>query len=137
VCVFVEIGDYWMACNPLGDDGTSVGGNALPMIWRQIVAVCVAMDAQLVDTEEVVPDAPLNKKRIKNGKPPIRAFNVVDLARRIRQRHQSTASEYKGVVRLHLRRSHFRHYEDGRRVRIPWTLVGNPDLGFIDKHYTL
>jgi hypothetical protein len=33
-------------------------------------------------------------------------------------------------------RGHWRHYER-HKTWIKWTLVGDPDLGFVDKHYRL
>jgi hypothetical protein len=38
--------------------------------------------------------------------------------------------------RLHFRRGHFRHF-DGWKTWVNWCLVGDPDLGFVDKHYKL
>lgn len=37
---------------------------------------------------------------------------------------------------MHFRRGHWRHYQD-HRTWIKWCLVGDPDLGFVDKHYKL
>jgi hypothetical protein len=36
--------------------------------------------------------------------------------------------------RLHLRRGHWRHFAT-YRTWIKWMMVGNPDLGFVDKEY--
>ena len=38
--------------------------------------------------------------------------------------------------RLHFRRGHWRHYED-HKTWIRWQMVGNPDLGFVEKQYRL
>jgi hypothetical protein len=38
--------------------------------------------------------------------------------------------------RLHFRRGHWRHYET-HKTWIKWMLVGDPDLGFIEKQYRL
>lgn len=42
-----------------------------------------------------------------------------------------------GKVRLHIRRAHWRTYADGKKVRINWMLVGDINLGFISKDYTV
>lgn len=37
--------------------------------------------------------------------------------------------------RFHVRRAHFRTYENGKTVRINWMFVGDINLGFVDKDY--
>jgi hypothetical protein len=44
--------------------------------------------------------------------------------------------EKRHSPRLHFRRGHHRHYEN-YKLWIKWQLVGNPDIGFIDKDYKL
>lgn len=102
-------------------------------IADQIKAVCVALEAQVAEAQAVSAPAKLNRARVKAGKPEISDHHVVYLSRRGTSNRQSdiTAGTKK---RLHFRRGHWRHYED-RRTWVRWTLVGNPDLGFVDKEY--
>lgn len=61
---------------------------------------------------------------------------IVDLARRHRIANPAEPSGNGSRKRLHFRRGHWRHYES-MKTWIRWCLAGDPDLGFIDKHYTL
>jgi hypothetical protein len=106
-------------------------------LWFQVLAISVALEAQVATTTLRQPEEKLNRKRLKSGKTPLKAYHVVDLnSRQAPARSAESSGEYKGTVRLHFRRGHYRHYED-RKVWINWMLVGNPDLGFVDKHYRI
>lgn len=102
----------------------------------QIQAALVAMDAEIASSDVIAPPAALNAKRIKSGKTALPEYRVVRLARRSSAGHEHSDSPTGRHPRLHFRRGHWRHYED-KKTWINWTLVGNPDLGFIDKHYKL
>lgn len=105
---------------------------------QQAKAACIAIDAQVAEHEvHRAPDA-LNKKRAKQGKPPLRSFSVVDLTKRRRAAPPAEGyAETQNRKRLHFCRGHWRHLEGGRRVWIKWCLKGNPDLGFVSKQYAL
>lgn len=131
---------------------------------EQARACCVMLDAQ-VATHEVTRAPPaLNVKRAKQGKPPLRDFYTIDLSRRKRAAPPPGGYAESGKhKRLHFCRSHWRHFntesmhpgrpslqamcpepkcragvnEACRQVRIPWCLKGDPDLGFVNKHYRL
>lgn len=104
-------------------------------LWEQVRAICVALEAEVaVDNVQRASPA-LNEKRQRTGKPQLADFHIVDLAHRYRRScHTSDISDRH--VRLHFRRGHWRHYEE-HRTWIRWCLVGNPDLGFVNKHYAL
>ena len=106
-------------------------------ILDNIAALCICLDAKVLETEVIRAPHKLNKQREKQGKTPLSNFNVVSLARRHRIANPlSTTSDGSriGKTRLHFRRGHWRHYAD-HKTWISWMLVGNPDLGFIDKEY--
>lgn len=110
------------------------GFNLLRMLVDQLRAVCIALDAQVADTILTETPPRLNRAREKAKKAPISDHNVIYLSHR---HHGHGTGEGAGAKRrLHFRRGHWRHYED-RRTWIRWTLVGNPDLGFVDKQYRL
>jgi hypothetical protein len=129
--LFVQFREVWMA---LPD---SFFSQLKAYLWKQIVAVVISLEAEVTETRQICPDAPVNKKRIKNGKVPLYSYHILNISQRFK-RPVSTdgSSEYKGVVRLHFRRGHRRHYSTYSRW-IKWMLVGNPDLGFVEKHYQL
>lgn len=105
-------------------------------LWRQIRAICIALEAQVAEHSVVRAPVALNNKREKSGKPPISDFHVVDLSRRARAAARVGAGDSGRRVRMHFRRGHWRHYET-HNTWIEWMLVGNPDLGFIDKEYRI
>lgn len=130
---FVQSGDYWCCLGSNKHHQDSV----IQVMWDQIRAICIALDAEVAS--HTVQRAPhkLNKKRIAAGKLPISDFHVVDLARKNRITNPTDAAERdKPRKRLHFRRGHWRHF-DVSKTWIRWCLVGDPDLGFIRKHYTI
>lgn len=108
--------------------------NLLRMLVEQLRAVCIALDAEVADTVLTETPPKLNRAREKSRKAPISDHHVIYLSHR---HHGHGTGEGIGTKRrLHFRRGHWRHYEE-RRTWIRWTLVGNPDLGFVDKQYRL
>lgn len=106
-------------------------------VGEQIKAICVALEAQVADTNIVGIPERLNKARERAGKAPLADHHVIYLAHR--HQHQGAATS-TGVVtrrRLHFRRGHWRHYSAEHKVWVRWTLVGDPDLGFVEKEYRL
>lgn len=132
---FIECGDYWYMPPP-GAKGGECCDPAIRYLWTQLRAICIALDAE-VATETVV-RAPnkLNEKRVKAGKVPLVNHSVVDLARRHRVANPLAGHGTGTKKRLHFRRGHWRHYEESK-TWVRWCLVGNPDLGFISKEYSL
>ncbi len=109
------------------------------MLSNAVRAVCVALDAGVAERETVrAPDA-LNRARVKRGKPALPDYHVVRLARRERAAPLEAGGDgdAEGARRrLHFVRGHWRRY-GGHKTWIRWHLRGDPDLGFIDKHYAL
>jgi hypothetical protein len=109
----------------------------LDFLYRHIKAICISLDAEVTVSEVVRAPHKLNHAREKAGKLPIADHHVIRLAHRSRvPRLEDPNGEPGTKKRLHFRRGHWRHYED-HKTWIKWMLVGNPDLGFIDKTYRL
>lgn len=107
------------------------------LMESQVRAICVALEAEVATSELIRAPHKLNAAREKRGKLPIPDFRAVVLSRRAaRPLPLATSAEPNRRVRLHFRRGHWRHFET-HKTWIKWTLVGDPDLGFIDKHYRL
>ncbi len=108
------------------------------LICGQIRAACISLEAKATTTEVIRASHKLNHSREKRGRAPIADYHVIKLA----DRHRALPREGAGDAepwakkRLHFRRGHDRHYQT-HKVWINWTLVGDPDLGFVDKHYRL
>lgn len=107
-------------------------------LFDQIKAICIALDADVATSTVIRQPTALNRKREQKGKIPLPDYHVVDLARRHRVSNPavSTQAEHRRSPRLHWRRGHWRHYEQ-RKTWIKWQLVGDPDMGFIQHHYSL
>lgn len=129
---FIQCREYWASVGGKKD----IESHVIKMMWDQIRAICIALDAE-VATETVV-RAPhkLNEKRARDGKPPLPDYRVVDLARRHRVANPLPGSGIGNKKRMHFRRGHWRHFET-TKTWVRWCLVGDPDLGFIQKHYSL
>ncbi len=134
---FIEAGDYWIRVESGCADKTA--SNFGQMLWAQVRAICVALDADVATSEVVRAPTKLNEKRARSGKAPLPDYRVVDLARRHRLANPAAAGAGTGTgtkKRLHFRRGHWRHFETSK-TWVKWCLVGDPDLGFINKHYRL
>ncbi len=106
----------------------------MEIIQEQIRAACIALDAE-VATSSMVRE-PFVSERGRNNYQPLKPYHVVSLAHR-GSRPLPLAGQPTGRhVRLHFRRGHWRHFES-HKTWIKWMLCGDPDLGFIDKHYKL
>lgn len=105
-------------------------------VLDNVAAMCICLEANVIEVEVTRAPHKLNAARTKQGKLPLPAHNTVSLARRYRITNPTgrTNSQSQGKVRLHFRRGHWRHYEN-HKTWIKWMLVGNPDLGFVEHEY--
>lgn len=129
---YCQFGDYWVS-----HDDPDKEAPAIKFALAQVKAICVALDADVASHTVVRASDKINKKREEANKVPLYSYHIVSLAHRSR-----VANPLSGVggattkKRLHFRRGHWRHYENFK-TWVRWTLVGNPDIGFIDKEYRL
>lgn len=123
-----------------GDYTLQVGMDdpARDLVGAQIRAISIALEAEVAKTEVVRAPHKLNHAREKRGHLPIYDYHVISLSRRSRaERLPHDPNAEPGTrKRLHFRRGHWRHFSN-HRTWIKWMLVGDPDLGFVDKHYKL
>lgn len=130
--VFGQFGDLWLHVAGKNDSSHPL----IAFMLSQVRAVCIALDADVATSEVVRAPVKLNEKRAKAGKTPLPDYRVVDLARRHRVANPLASGGSGTKKRLHFRRGHWRHFETSK-TWVKWCLVGNPDLGFINKHYRL
>lgn len=132
--------DAWAKCP------TYTHGRCKAVCLSFIRAACIAIDAGLTETEDVVPPAKLQKARKARGKAPLPTIRIINLSRRYRDRASDVSNnDATGRrVRLHLRRGHWWPRLDNEECRMakfrkwrPWTMVGDPDLGYIEHHYRI
>jgi len=137
---YVECGPWWLRFRTLdsmkGGRPDDIGAKVDKFLFDQIRAICIALDTEVAIGEAVRQPHKLNQKRLSKGQQPLLDYHVVNLARKSRMDRLLTDGEPRTRVRLHFRRGHWRHY-DGFKTWIRWTLVGDPDLGFIDHHYQI
>lgn len=121
-----------------GEPRPEVGSGFEPlaaMLYAQVRAVAIMLDAEVVNSEVVRAPHQKNTVRLKRGLPPIYDHHILTLARR--PRALAVRGEPGGHRRrLHFRRGHWRHYA-ASKTWIRWCLVGDPSLGFADKDYRL
>lgn len=133
ICPIIKLGGFWTIpsfCSMLdGVDSFAVTGD----ISKQIRAICIALEAEIAYSE--IRREPHNGQA-KNSHLALRDYHVVSLVSRSRAMPAPSSSQAKKHVRLHFRRGHWRHLSD-HKTWIKWMLVGDPDLGFVDKHYRL
>lgn len=135
IIIFTECGCFWACCGSyinINDEKNHL----MKTCMQQIKSICVALDADVATHHVERAPSALNKKRQERGKVLLNDYHVVNLAKHHRIANPSKGEGEHGKVRLHFRRGHWRHYET-TKTWIKWCLVGNPDLGFINKHYSL
>lgn len=113
---------------------------AIALAERQALAICIALDAKIAESVKITAGSQINKKRIKAGKTPLKNYHIVDLAQQFKNKKSNSeaiASGERKSPRLHWRRGHWRVIDADKKIWINWMLVGNVDLGFIDKHYRI
>lgn len=111
----------------------------IDLIGSNIRAVSISLEAEVAETMIVRVPHLLNRAREKRGKLPLSDYHVVSLARRTRYLPRGEPLDPDREItrkRLHFRRGHTRHYPTFK-IWIKWQLIGDPDLGFVDKHYKL
>jgi hypothetical protein len=107
----------------------------LDFAWKQIRAISIALDAEVASHDVVRAPTALNERRQKKGELPLYDYRIIKLHGRILRGHAPGTGSHRSP-RLHFRRGHWRHYQ-AHKTWIRWTLVGDPELGFIDKAYRL
>lgn len=114
-------------------------GPLVRLLGDQIKAVSVALDAEVAEKETVRASEKLIHSREKAGRTPPKPYHIVKLAGSksgaMPLPREDNFTDSDGV-RLHFRRGHWRHFDE-HKTWVRWTLVGNPDLGFVEKEYRL
>lgn len=104
-----------------------------------LLAIYLTLMLNSKSTESVVEPAPakLNAARVKRGHAPLAAHRVVRIVPRRFQYERGPLGHERLSPRLHWRRSHLRHYADGKMVVIARMLVGKAELGEVSHEYRI
>jgi hypothetical protein len=123
----------------LKDSGQLEGSpliKAYDLITKNIFAISVMLEAEVAVATSVREAYKRNRERPIRKELPGMSHHIVSLASRARSARSDFPGEERRSPRLHFRRGHWRHFSN-HRTWIKWQLVGNPDLGFIEKEYSL
>jgi hypothetical protein len=143
---FVQHKDLWVAGMQydLRDDQWETAGGGMirneeqlgALLADQIRAIAILLETRAFVSDPVEPPAKLNKARVKRGEAPLATHHVVRIPpeRRARKEQASDGHDPKWRVRCHFRRGHWRHYAT-HKTWVKWMIVGDPNLGFVDKEY--
>lgn len=104
---------------------------------ERILTALACTNVRSVDNQ---PPAALNRKRTKQGKPPLftyKTLHVLAGERSGTHNQRDDDAEVKRSLRLHFRRGHVRRIGDGRITWVQQCMVGNRRLGVVEKAYAL
>lgn len=132
--LMLDLDDAWFVVNS-GDQGNEQQAEFFVHIIHQAKATLLAIDAQLAVRNLVRAPIALNRKRQSSGRHPVYDHHVVDLCPKAKADRFDGGGTHASP-RLHFRRGHWRHFTT-HRTWISACLVGNPDLGFLSKHYVV
>jgi len=105
---------------------------------RLALGVVTLLDERLLKSEEQPAPRFINRQRAAKGKHPLEPYHVLTLnLAETRRRTAGIALGSHESPRLHWRRGHWRQLAPERRVWVRKCLVGDPDKGFVAKHYAL
>ncbi len=113
-------------------------GNLIELVGKQIIATSIMLESEVAESEIVRAPHKLNKARQRRGERPLKDYHVVKLAKRHRTSplNQEYGGDKRRSPRLHFRRGHWVHYANHKTWR-KWCLVGDVELGWVDKMYEL
>jgi hypothetical protein len=122
------------ATNPNFDD---LIHNDLSTLVKPLFEFCLTVNCQNVKTVEVPPPVKLQKKRQKNGREPYYTYHVLQLSQQTVSTKEVGLGYERNGSRVHWRRGHLRHLQSGQVVWVRPAIIGNPELGLVDKTYSL
>lgn len=122
-------------CKPAGPLMMMLGKEDPIGKWltEQVRCVLVALDAEVVSKRESATALVIDSR---GARPQVMKRYVLTLhGRQVGTRSENPPSGRSSPC-LHVRRGHWKHQPYGK-VWSPWTLVGDPDVGRIDKDYRI
>lgn len=139
--IAIHIGGAYWSISAFGDMSARLSEEEFQdkfnlILHQNVRALCIALDAEVAVTSVTRAPHRLNSIRERQGKPLPADFHTVNLARRSHVDALPSDGNHdpRWKVRMHFRRGHWRHFQN-HKTWIKWMLVGDSDLGFIDKHY--
>ena len=131
---------YLAGSNMLDANGNQISSESefAVRIMNIISTAFALLEAEVCKLEKIEAPQKLNKKRLKNGNLPLNDYHVIQLGHQYQGYTPHGANDEPSYrVRLHFRRGHWRKTTDSGKIWIKWCLVGDPALGFVEKHYQI
>lgn len=113
---------------PAEDEVHTIVGVLQEWLTRLQTNACDAYEPEIRETFT-------NRRKAEEGKPPSYSWRTVVVPSMLRARAMNGGTH--ASPRLHERRGHWRTIADGRKVWVRDCLVGDPDLGVVEKDYLL
>lgn len=123
--------EYFDEC-PLVDIETEIGC-MFSSGFNALVEFCLTVNCENVLQEKIEPSRVLNQSRARKGKTPFYSYHFLTIPSPATESKASSAGH--SSPRVHLRRGHLRRLSGGRVTWVRNTIVGNPDLGVVEKTY--
>lgn len=102
------------------------------------IQACCTLNCSNVQTQDLVPPAKLNSKRVKKGKPPFFTYKVLEVSNPKGGSSISLSDTESSRKRTHFRRGHLRRYKTGKVSWVQASIV-NPNnksnIGIVTKDY--
>jgi hypothetical protein len=112
----------------------------LDFALEQLNAVLLCLDLHLFEMQRSEPSKKLNSRRRAAGHIPLFDFHTLNVSPNSHNVVHSESVPAASSVRLHVRRGHTHRFRTRTGLVSRWLpamWVGNPNLGFVDKHYRL
>lgn len=129
--IYSHVTGQWQ---PTRSRRTSYLDRVASLLGDHIKAGCIALDAGVATQTPIRLDAV--GRDLQEVQPRGNATYTIALSKSARAPVIGGGDSAKGAKRLHFRRGHWRHLPKFK-TWIRWCLVGDPDLGFIEKRYRL
>lgn len=111
------------------------------LLKRQVIGALIALEAKaaskVTHDQALTPPTPAMMERLKKVfKQEFNfGYSIIELTKQTKKGVGTSVCQ-ESKVRLHFRRGHWRDWLGVPKcVRVRWALVGDPALGFVDKHY--
>lgn len=101
--------------------------------FNALLEFCMTVNCENVSQERIDPSKVINKSRVSKGKAPFFSYRFLRIP--TPSLDTSPANGTHSSPRLHLRRGHLRRLQTGKVTWVRNTIVGNPELGVIEKTY--
>lgn len=103
--------------------------------FNALLEFCLTVNCENVAQERLEPSKVMNQSRVSKGKTPFFTYRFLRIpALKV---DSVAAGATHSSPRMHLRRGHLRRLQTGKVTWVRNTIVGNPELGAVEKTYVV